>query len=416
MTGRDLNDMLREDPEGTRRNVEAVLGRQAKQDRERLNGGTAPDAAWTPPLHCDSPGDDTEPHKGYSPRPRLHLADVARWSGKEPEPLRFSVADIVPRCMVTLLVADGGAGKSLLAQTMLTAVAADIPFLGLRVEGGTALGYFVEDPEAVLHIRHRRILDALGLVDVNMAGRLFEQSYAGTDAALWASGRPTKALSELEESLKAVENPSLLVLDNAALVFRGNESDRNEVTAFINMLNGLAARCNIAIVLIAHTSKSQGDEAFKAASGSTAWVWAARSCLRIRPPKDEENAIALEHVKSNHAAKIEPIRLIWRSGVLMLADSGASEPRKAEMRQTFLDCLDECDTRGQSVSASKRGQYAPKVFLEMRLAKNRKATIKELADAMDELFEARRIRLEEYDRRGYQRIIRAALSGSSDAD
>jgi hypothetical protein len=351
----------------------------------------------------DAPGEATPakpPPSAYRGRPRLHLASVSRWIGVEPEPLRFTIESIMPRGMVTLLSGDGGAGKSLIAQMMLTSVAAGAPLFGLQVEGGAALGFFAEDPEQVLHVRQRRICEALKIPMEQVAERLFIAPYAGTDAVLWQNGAPRlEVVTDLEESLAAVREPALLVIDAAALVFLGDEIKRAEVTAFLNWLNGLAARHNTAILLLAHTAKSQGESASFAVSGSSAWVWAARSALMIQPPKGGDKFSKLVHVKSNHSKRLDPIRLEWRDGILMKADVANPGPRLKEMKQAFLNCLSDFDRQGRNVSANANaGNYAPKLFVDLGPARDVGASREELRAAMEDLLAEQAIRLEPYGR------------------
>jgi RecA-family ATPase len=59
--------------------------------------------------------------------------------------------------MVTLLPAEGGAGKTMLEHAACVAVAADRMLMGKTVSAGAAAGLFAEDSADVLHGRHERI-------------------------------------------------------------------------------------------------------------------------------------------------------------------------------------------------------------------------------------------------------------------
>ena len=91
------------------------------------------------------------------PLPRIADGSADRWLGKEPTPLEFTIEDLVPEGMVTLFVADGGAGKSLLAQLAMACFPTGKCFLGKTTKPGAAVGIFAEDPDQVLHIRQVRI-------------------------------------------------------------------------------------------------------------------------------------------------------------------------------------------------------------------------------------------------------------------
>ncbi|WP_162560964.1 AAA family ATPase [Methylobacterium durans] len=259
--------------------------------------------------------------------PLPSASTISRWIGVEPAQTRFVVDPIVPRAMVTLCAADGGSGKTLLGQHMLTCCASGQPFLGLPVETGAVAGLFGEDPDQILHARQLRICRELGLTLEQLEERLRISSYLGTDFALWRRVALTEFFSELEEDLRRISNLALVVIDNASLAFIGNENDRSEVATFMAQLNGLASRLNAAILLLSHTSKSQGDGSANMASGSTAWVWQARSALRLKS-LGSEGRVELQHLKSNYAKAIGPVVLRWSdTGVLTRDPETRAEAR-----------------------------------------------------------------------------------------
>ena len=70
---------------------------------------------------------------------------------------RWLVEGMIPIRNVTMFGGDGGLGKSLLAQQLLTCVAIGKPWLGLPTQAGRALGVFCEDDCDELHIRQADI-------------------------------------------------------------------------------------------------------------------------------------------------------------------------------------------------------------------------------------------------------------------
>src|SRR3546814_2783785 len=73
----------------------------------------------------------------------------------------------------------------------------------------------------------------------------------------------------------------LVILDNAAHLFSGNENDRQQVTAFTNLLYAICRDQGATVALISHSNKA-GDSY----SGSTAWVNAVRSQIVLERPSD----------------------------------------------------------------------------------------------------------------------------------
>jgi len=287
--------------------------------------------------------------------PDIRHADVSRWEGIEPPPLNFTIADLLPEGMTSMLVAEGGAGKSILMQTALTCIATGRRFVGKECLPGTAAGIFAEDPENILHARQARICEVFGVDAADLAGRVYVASYAGLPAALWRDGRPTPWMTELEEQLAGLDELRLVTLDNAALLYADNENDRIAVTGFLNRLNGMAQRLGAAVLLSTHASKSQDGSALRVASGSTAWVNAARGVIGLEPERDGEPAI-LKVVKANHSQPGEEVRLEWRQGLLMAREDATGivgSIKRSTCQRVFMELLRRVTSEGRHVSDAK---------------------------------------------------------------
>lgn len=251
----------------------------------------------------------------------LAFADVARWAGIDPPEVAFTVADLVPQAAVTVLGGDGGAGKGVLLQTAATCVAAGLPFLGHATRQGGAVYVSAEDPEGVLHARQARINADLGLDMSDLGGRLFIKSASERELYLFSDGKPTALASMLEDELAAHPDIGFVGIDSATLVFDDEEVSRRRVGAFMRDLNRRAARLGIAITMLIHTSKSGDDSPTKAFSGSTAWMWQARSGLLLKA-ETKNDAPSLLLLKSNYARPGKKIELRWTDRhVLAAADA-----------------------------------------------------------------------------------------------
>ena len=276
------------------------------------------------------------------PLPRIADGSADRWLGKEPAPLEFTIEDLVPEGMVTLLIAEGGAGKTILAQIAITCTTTGQPFLGKATKPGAAVGIFAEDPDTVLHIRQVRINELLGVDMEALGGRAYPISFSQHDFTLWRDGEPTPLLGDLEEQLKAIDDLRLLTLDNAALIYQGNENDRTLVTAFIRQLTAMAERLKFGIMLTAHTSKSSDDNsAAKAGSGSTAWINACRSVLKLSSDGDEAT---LRLIKCNHRRPGLEIPLEWKGSVPVakaLPNSLQERARKNQIDRLLFERVEQ---------------------------------------------------------------------------
>lgn len=346
--------------------------------------------------------------------PDIIKASCSRWLGKTPAPLEFIIEALVPRGMVTLLAADGGAGKTLLMQLCCTCVCLGQEFLGKKVIPGGTVGVFAEDPDSVLHNRQIRINEQLN-VDMESMWRSNMASYQGYLAFLWDEGKTTPFFHELEQQLATLNDQnklSLLVLDNSALLFNGEESTRREVTQFINALNGLATRLNIAIILSTHTSKSYDNSPSRAASGSTAWVNAARSVLRLN--KDTDDQAILKLIKANHTAPGEEIPLIWNNGVLTAEKKAYGTLAAIEARtqeQAFLEMFSELTESGYTLCPGNSSPYyPPKLMLALNTAQQKRLKKSQLERIMGELLRKKALKIEPYGppSRNKQRVVKCA--------
>ncbi len=238
----------------------------------------------------------------------LNLEDSARrWIGKEPEPRKFLVDKLIPRGVLSLLVSAGGRGKTqLMLQTMICTVAG-LPLCGYETAQGKAMGLFCEDDDNELHLRLKQVCEALDVDFKKIAGQIRPISCVDRNAVLWTARSGLMPLfKKLDDRLKS-SPVDLLVIDGSAYVYGDNENDRGAVTRFCAALNGLAARHNIAIVLITHESKSSADNDTHAASGSTAWLNACRSVLKLEIDRQDPMKRVIKHIKTNRGRTVQPI-------------------------------------------------------------------------------------------------------------
>jgi len=367
-----LIDATRNGATVTRLSLEGEQGPGTYSTGDRVP--LAPEVGKLPALDLpDASKDATANFKGeYSPVPntptRLVTASTRRWMGKVPKPTAFAADGLFPIGKVTLLTAEGGAGKSLLMQSAAYCVGAGIPFLGKSVTTGAAYGLFAEDDDDTLHGRHQRICDVLRIDPETIADRCLIDSYADKEAVLWADDKPTKFMVELESDLQAIEGLTLVLIDNSALVYGGDEMNRNEVTRFLHCLSGMASRLRCALVLSTHKSKSDDGTTIKAASGSTAWINRARHVLELKP-ETEAAGPTLKCRKSNVMRPSDlDIKLTWDNSGVLVEVSPASTMDISMMRSrldnAILTMTREAWDAGQpfSKSANAEDRYLPAVM------------------------------------------------------
>jgi AAA domain len=321
--------------------------------------------------------------------------DLPGMSGRYAPPRRFVAKGWIPRGCVTSLYGCGGIGKSLLAQLLGTAVSLGRHWLGIETEKCRVLALFCEDDSAELWRRQERINETLA-VGMGELGDFLPDARTGAENVL-AHGQGVLQTTELFDHLAqaiAELRPGLVILDNIAQMFAGNENDRAHVTQFVNRLARLARDGDCAVVLLGHVAKAEGS----AYSGSTAWDAAVRSRLLLSYEGDgDDRRLWLRQPKSNYSEN-GALELEWRDGMLHAVNEFDSTPagrleaglRDGQANQTFLDALDELRARGIATSESRQAStYAPKVIEKHGLAGG--FARRDMAAAMQRLFNDRRI-------------------------
>ena len=371
--------------------------------------------------HAQSP-------RAANPNYILPKLNVLRPTELQDEPVperRWLVADWVPEDQVTLLSGDGGAGKSLLAMQLATAVACGRSWLDRPTTRGRAICLFCEDSADELQRRQAAInrhyevefKDLKGLVwlprvsadNILMA---FESKDRGEDTTFF--DQLTTAAQEHEASL--------IIIDALHDVFAGNEIIRTHAQQFIALLRSLAVDTGAAVLLTAHPSQA-GLATGSGQSGSTAWGAAVRSRLYLKRPQrdpDQEGSDdgrVLAKMKANYS-RLDEISLRYEAGVFI-----ALQPKtgvfatihRHEVEAAFLDGLEALDRQGRNASPSP----AANNFVVRLLVKDkrcRKFSRRELEGAMERLFQDGRIRVEDYGRRSApnQRIARVEAAETED--
>ncbi|MFT8245542.1 AAA family ATPase [Roseomonas sp. BN140053] len=313
------------------------------------------------------------------PVPQLVLIDPRNWKGFAP-PRRWVVQDWLPANAVTALYGDGGIGKSLLAQQLLTSMALHLPWCGIDVSGGRALGIFCEDSEEELQRRQEAINNQLGvrmadLADLRLLSRL------GEDNAMVSFDKEQRSLTEFAEQVSAAcedFRPALLALDTAADLYPDNENDRSKVRWFIGSLAKLALQHRCGVLLLAHPSQS-GLATGQGTGGSTAWNNTVRSRLYLdRPDAEDQDARLLRRMKANYAARGGEVRLRWHEGVLRSEGSEAREDGASwDTIRALFRAIDEAWNAGKPMSLVKQtrssGRYFPTIARKLHQVPEKQA-------------------------------------------
>lgn len=252
-----------------------------------------------------------------------------KWHGLAPPPYDWIVDGCFLRGTVAMLSGDGGLGKSLIMQQLLTAAAIGKPWLGLDTQRSRVLGFFCEDDEDELHRRQEAICEHYDcspgdLSDAEYISRVGMENVLAEFDRRTEQMKSTPVFDQLRNAVRAF-GAQILVLDTVADVFAGDEIRRNQVRRFVSMLRGLAVEMQGVVILSAHPSLT-GINSGSGLSGSTAWNNSVRSRLyltRVKQDEEEEdtNARYLKTMKNNQGPYGGRIKLHWRGGVFVREDA-----------------------------------------------------------------------------------------------
>jgi KaiC/GvpD/RAD55 family RecA-like ATPase len=309
---------------------------------------------------------DVIPHQAPRPVPEaaISFVDFASLQHTVPPPRRWVWDQWLPRGSTTVLYGRGGHGKSLLAQQLALCIAKGMPFASAETQPGPVLGLFAEDDADELLRRGAALYGAMGLEAGDAAGRLHLDARAGKFNTLVTFGtnhlaKPTSLMASLREQCRALR-PVLIILDNIAQMYAGEENNRHEVTAFCNEVTGLAREFDCAALLLGHLAKSEESEY----SGSTAWDAAVRSRLLLA--RLEDGTTVLRRVKANYSDRDE-VLLEWRGGAFaQLPSARDADPETlAAVKPQIVRAMQVLTARKQAASHLKTARnYLVKLMRE----------------------------------------------------
>lgn len=336
---------------------------------------------------------------------------AASFAGQDKPERRFVVKDLIPDRNVTILNGDGATGKSLLAMQLGVAMAAGTRWIGLEAKKGPVVYLSAEDDADENHIRLKDIcagerIDLRALTDLHVAVMAGENCLLAVESDKSSAVLlKTKLFRKLRSTLTDLR-PAMLILDNLADVFGGNENVKGLARQFIGMLRGLAIEFDCAVLLLAHPSLS-GMASGSGSSGNVAWNNSVRSRLYLQRDKDSEgvevdpNRRFLETKKANYAGIGTQIDMRWEAGRFVaygvpdMSELDGMEPQEDKTERAmrvFMDMLARFNREGRPVSPSKGANYAPTLFSQH--PRNNGVQKRFFEIAMDMLFENGSIQVE----------------------
>ena len=229
------------------------------------------------------------------PASRLILAVAA---SIQPEPIRWLMRGAIALGKLTLIAGDPGLGKSMLTANLAAHVTTrrDWPAGMGACPGGDVLFVSAEDDPADT-IRPR--LDAAG-ADAARVHILTGVEFMNGD------GDPERRMLSLRKDLAAIRDAvltmdcRLIVIDPISAYLDGSDSHNNaDVRALLAPLGELAREVGAAVVAVTHLNKGTGGSALYRATGSLAFVAAARAAYLVTRDKSDESRRLFLPLKNN---------------------------------------------------------------------------------------------------------------------
>ena len=355
---------------------------------------------------------DNEPN-AISDAPKLKQLPFINMSTWDTDPVperQWAVQDRIPLKQTYLFTGNGAVGKSLVDLQRAVAHVLGKPWLGMPVRQGPAIYIGAEDDADELHIRLAAILDhyEATFADV-IAGGLHLLSYVGEDCLLGIPNKSgmiesTPLCGMLKEAALDIK-PAAVMVDTVADVYGGSEIDRGQTTQFVKLMNGIAVAGSCSVAILAHPSVA-GMNTGTGISGSTAWHNKVRARAYMKAMETERgdepdpDAKSIQFMKNNYGRQGDTLLVRWQRGVYVLESAPNSLERLAEDQKVdfrFLQLLNQFHEQGRNLSDKKTAHaYAPKEFSEQKDRDGKRISKRHFEDAMQRLFEANKIHIENY--------------------
>jgi RecA-family ATPase len=254
----------------------------------------------------------------------------AAWQDKPIPGQDWLVDGLVSAGTVMMMSGDGGLGKSLLVQQLMTAAALGRQWLGFGTKPVRTWGMFCEDPVAELHRRQARInahydCDMSDLGESMMIScRIDHTSYMCQFAKWEDDPKPTALFDQMTHSVLEF-GAQIVVLDTVRKTFGGNEIRDRQVAGYIRMLRRLAMQINGCVIVTAHPS-NDGVASGSGIAGSRAWNNEVRSRMYLTREKKDDGTDkrTLKTMKSNYSKSGGKIEIVWEHGVFKPVEAPVS--------------------------------------------------------------------------------------------
>jgi replicative DNA helicase len=258
-----------------------------------------------------------------------------KFSDIKPLEVEFLIPEILPRGVITSLVAQEGIGKSCLAGKL----AADIS-IGRNAVQGDVIIFAPEEPEGAYTTR---LLSNGG--DMDRVQRADKLCLYGQNSEEFDFERHIQYLDKLADGVRDLK---LVILDPITAFTSCNENSNSEVRRALQPLIDFATKRNVSILALSHLNKKVDLGFINRTIGSRAWSAVPRIVWGIQEEQNEDeegnkietNTRFMLQVKNNLATKAKGMKFYIEDGMRITFDtqrynlsidgiSGGIEPSRA---------------------------------------------------------------------------------------
>jgi len=238
---------------------------------------------------------------------------------------RFLWTPYLPIGDYSVVMADGGTGKTILCCGIAAAISTGTPLPGELPEPGEGEG--------------KNVLIISGEDSGEVLKERLELSGADTDRIYIIDRSDSIGITFSDGYEKFVAtirkyHPALVVIDPWHN-FLGEQIDISRVNALrpvLQKMSNMAKQCDCAIIMVSHVNKrAQAENANNAATGSVDFINASRSAMRLIFDETDDTCRILVHTKSNYADYGQSVRYRIEGGGLVW--DGFSDITRATLEQ-----------------------------------------------------------------------------------
>jgi len=326
----------------------------------------------------------------------LEMVSAASLRNHVVKPVEWVMDGWMPRGQTTAFYGDGGIGKTMLIQQLMTCVSTGSPFFGKATIPGPVMGLFAEDDTNQLLVRQRKIngmygTDLAAQDDIKYMPRPAHDNVLMEFDKNSSDGKLTPLWHQLRAHIMEVR-PVMLVVDTAADTFGGIEIDRQQVRRYIQgALTSLAIEFNLAVVLLAHPSAA-GLSSGQGTGGSTAWNNTPRA--RVFMYKNpEKGCITFKLMKNNYGPVGEEID-VYHNGEGFVPwgkteTLGYVDELKARENVKWVkEMIHECWAKKINISFHPRANYVASQLMKMAKMEQYNITKSAIEDIANDLHKA----------------------------